>query len=297
MQTRPAMAGNDRRLALAVALVSALLAVEAFDLQRSLLPPELASLSAAQLRALQPDQDCTNANPATATVRKETTCSDCSTVKACVYGGGTVGWIAGKTTACSGRTPWCNDGVCSATPSTTLNCNSAQADDTFQCPSNGYWPNLASCSKYWMCTTDGAFAGDCSAYTNAVYDPRTTLCVPKSQVTCSTISCRNAPAYQVIPSAPWLYAVCTSDNVADAVVLACANQNQQYNGTNCVNACNQAGRFPLWAPDSAAGATATDTASYFECVANGNKLTGPTVGKCPGNGSTFNAATSQCTLA
>ncbi|KAE8742817.1 hypothetical protein FOCC_FOCC011555 [Frankliniella occidentalis] len=290
------MARNyHRRLALAVALMSALLAVQAFDLQRSLLPPELAGLSAAELlAAVTADPDCTFANPTDATVRKETACAGCTVVKTCVYAG-SIGWIAGKNSSCSGGTPWCNDGACSATPSPTLNCNSAKADDTFQCPSNGYWPNLASCNKYWMCTSAGAFAGDCSGYNNAVYDPLTTLCVPKSQVTCSTISCKNAPAYQVVPSAPWLYAVCTSDNLADAVVLKCENQNQRYNGTNCVNACNQAGRFPLWAPDSAAGAAGADTGSYFECVANGNELIGPTVGKCPGKG-TFDSATSRCTF-
>ncbi|KAE8739364.1 hypothetical protein FOCC_FOCC015135, partial [Frankliniella occidentalis] len=162
------MAGHFRSLVLA-ALVSALLAVQPADMQLQALqaadlpPPELASLSAKQLRAIPPDADCTAANPPGALVRKQTVCADCTTVKSCIYAGA-IGWVAGKITSCPGWTPWCDDGVCSATPSPTQNCNSARADDTFQCPGNGYWPNLSSCSKYWMCTSAGAFAGDCSPY-------------------------------------------------------------------------------------------------------------------------------------
>ncbi|KAK3923009.1 putative DNA-directed RNA polymerase II subunit RPB2-like protein [Frankliniella fusca] len=274
-------------------LLGALLSVQAADLQRLHLIPQFAGLSAAALGAVQQDAQCTTANPPGATAVKNV-CDGCNAVKPCVNAG-PLGWVAAASQACPTRTPWCNDGVCNAT-APTGSCNTAQPDPSFTCTSSGYFPNLSSCSKYWICigndanpTSLQAYAGDCSAFSNAAYDPRTGQCVQKSQSTCTTVTCRGV-GNQVYTPAPWMYVTCLSNSVTDALVVACANKNQSLTNGVCANACNAAGRFPWYDENSS---TITDTASFYECVQNGKTFGSPVKGTCP-TGSTFDVASSQC---
>lgn len=231
--------------------------------------------------------------------RAKSCSSDCSGLIQCAYM--TDVWQVVSTSKCPDRTPYCDPGdgttpaSCTATPPTGDTCNPATPQPlpagAYNCSADGYWPDLTSCTKYYLCVGNNAYQLDCSAFPNTVYDQRTAHCVPKNRagVSCYTLRCTdpnpNQPIqYQIYDPAPWIYAVCTSRDATKALVGRCADERTTIssNGT-CVQNCIQEGRFkPL-------NGNTADTTAYVDCVDLGNnKLSPPTPGTCP-TGTTFNA--------
>ncbi|XP_034238827.1 uncharacterized protein LOC117643823 isoform X1 [Thrips palmi] len=234
---------------------------------------------------------------------RATSCSaDCTSLVKCAYV--TDVWQYVVTSKCPAATPYCtlegNAASCTATPpSSGATCNPAPPDpipaNAYNCSADGYWPDLTSCTRYYLCVGNNAYRFDCSAFPGTVYDQRTTHCVPKSRGTCYTLHCTdpkpNKPVqYQVYTPAPWIYAVCTSKDASKALVGTCGDQRLTMDQSGvCVERCDQEGRF------SQLGAAAGGN-GFVDCVAlSSSKLSAPTPGVCP-TGTTFSEAQGQCVV-
>lgn len=210
-------------------------------------------------------------------------CDGCTTVQQCVDFNGK--WKAVRKVACSGKTPYCEAGKCQADLPSSPECTK-QTSATFQCTSDGYFPDMASCTKYFLCVGGKAYVGDCSLYPNTVYDQRSAMCVPRSQAQCFSLRCPTPgnSLYQIYTPAPWVYAVCTDSNPANALVGACPEGKAMDDTGKCETACQAAGR----------SAVAGDTKKYIECVdLGGGKFSKPLEGACP-DGTDFDEKTQRC---
>ncbi|XP_034251955.1 uncharacterized protein LOC117651751 [Thrips palmi] len=229
------------------------------------------------LRALVDDPECAS--------KRQLTCSDCKTQVRCDKVGGV--WFYLGTNTCGGTTPYCEpvNGTCTGDVSLVDDkCTEPEPVNTFNCPSDGYWPDVTNCAKYYICSDGKAYAYDCSSFGNAVYDHKSSSCLARSEATCVTLTCRSPGSFVAYNPDPSIYSFCRSTNSSEAAVLKC-EEGRTFSTINneCQVACTKAGRIAL-----------ADKKRFYDCVDLGNgRMSQPTPGRCPGT-SEFNPSLGRC---
>lgn len=176
---------------------------------------------------------------------------------------------------------------CDTTACTTVKpANCAATTTTFECTSEGYFPDPSVCSNYHYCSAIGAtpVTASCTV-ANHVYDALEGQCVKKHHDSqCVTMKCETANAINTIvhPANPKYYAYCDKDL---KLTLFKCEENQQYDA-GCVYVCKAKGVYP--------GKTADE---YYQCTKNSLHKWTATTKNCP-PGLVFSAtATNNCVKA
>ncbi|KAK3915130.1 Lactase-like protein [Frankliniella fusca] len=217
-------------------------------------------------------------------------CIDCTNRLTCMKIAGSYQPVS--TTACTGSTPYCVDGVCSATTTNSTCLQESNLVTDFNClddDTNGYFPSPANCRKYYYCADGQAYEYDCSQYGTTLYGPARAMCVPTSEATCNVATCTTATirTYQKWRSDQSVYFVCTDTVAAHAYVADCGEDREIDASTgDCVLTCRREGRI----------ADTSNKKQYYECIKTSATLetyVGPIASTCPGS-SEFDAATERC---
>ncbi|KAK3913277.1 Lactase-phlorizin hydrolase, partial [Frankliniella fusca] len=244
---------------------------------------ESGRLLGAPITAANTAQDCNG---------QVASCIDCTTGLTCMRIAGSYQPVS--TSECTGSTPYCVNGVCSATTTNTTCLQESNKVTDFNClddDTNGYFPSPANCRKYYYCADGQAYEYDCSQYGTTLYGPARAMCVPTSEATCNVASCTTATigTYQKWRSDQSVYFVCTDTVAAHAYVADCGEDREIDASTgDCVLTCRREGRI----------ADTSNKKQYYECIKTSATLdtfVGPIASTCPGS-SEFDPNTERCVV-
>ncbi|KAK3925469.1 putative endochitinase [Frankliniella fusca] len=218
---------------------------------------------------------------------KLSVCGDCYTRTLCARLG--KGLVPVSNVTCASDAPYCVDGKCVPDLPADSTCEPLPVpESTFHCYGDGYFPDPGNCSRYHLCVADKAFDYDCPR--GLTYDHGRAMCSPSAP--CSAFNCRGRTGqYQLYQPDNSLYALCISENAAEALVAACPPGHRlrfdDPQNVRCEAYCPRVGRWPD--PDDTTGTL------FLECLASyvRGELIGPIPSACP-NGAVFDEAAERC---
>ena len=165
------------------------------------------------------------------------TCYDCTTAPFCIKLQSGLYYNAGPINCAvtNAITPYCTNGVCSATPSDK--CKTGPPISEFVCTSSGYFPDPDDCRKFYFCVKDTATEYSCP--TDYVYSHQKNSCVRQTVSSdCAVINCKyeSVMEYVVYPKDPNVYGLCIRDH--PTMMFKCDEEEKfDTNTSQCIYVC------------------------------------------------------------